>query len=68
METTSSTPREVADLLKLRVVTIYDYIKKGKLPAARFGNRHRIAREDLEAFLEAARHGKPHRGTDGHKV
>lgn len=46
------TPREVAELLKLRVNTVYQYIRMGKLPAAKFGNRYRITREDLGRFIE----------------
>src|SRR6266511_3745041 len=51
METVYYTPREVADRLRLRVQTVYDYIRKGRLPAVRLGNRCRIAHSDLEAFL-----------------
>lgn len=51
METIYYTPKEVAERLKLRVQTIYDYIRKGRLPAVRIGNRCRIAETDLEAFL-----------------
>jgi excisionase family DNA binding protein len=42
----------VAERLKLRVQTIYDYIRKGRLPAVRLGNRCRIAQSDLDAFLQ----------------
>jgi excisionase family DNA binding protein len=52
METVYYTPKEVAERLKLRVQTIYDYIRKGRLPAVRLGNRCRIAASDLEAFLD----------------
>jgi excisionase family DNA binding protein len=45
------TPKEVAERLKLRVQTVYDYIRTGRLPAVRLGNRCRIAQSDLEAFL-----------------
>jgi excisionase family DNA binding protein len=51
METVYYTPKEVAERLKLRVQTIYDYIRKGRLPAVRLGNRCRIAQSDLDAFL-----------------
>lgn len=68
METVFYTPQEVADLLKLRVITVYDYIKMGKLTAARFGNRYRIAREDLEAFLEAAKRDRKHPGSNEHQA
>jgi excisionase family DNA binding protein len=49
------TPKEVAEQLKLRVHTVYDYIRQGRLPAVRLGNRCRIARADLEAFLAGRR-------------
>jgi excisionase family DNA binding protein len=51
METVFYTPKEVAERLKLRVQTVYDYIRKGRLPAIRLGNRCRIAESDLDAFL-----------------
>ena len=49
------TPQEVADLLKLRVETVYEYIRTGRLSAARLGNRYRISQTDLDTFLEKAR-------------
>jgi excisionase family DNA binding protein len=59
METVYYTPKEVAERLKLRVQTIYDYIRKGRLPAVRLGNRCRIAQSDLDAFLLQRRGGPP---------
>lgn len=52
MDTKFYTPREVADMLRLGVNTIYEYIRMGKLPAARFGNRYRITEADIERFVE----------------
>lgn len=52
MDTKFYTPREVADMLRLGVNTIYEYIRMGKLPAARFGNRYRITETDIERFVE----------------
>lgn len=46
------TAREVAATLRLDVNTIYEYIRMGKLPAARFGNRYRITEEDIRQFIE----------------
>lgn len=46
------TPQEVADMLRLRVTTVYEYIRMGKLKAARFGNRYRISQEDVQGFIE----------------
>src|SRR5262249_52575288 len=56
VETVYYTPKEVAERLRLRVQTVYDYIRKGRLPAVRLGNRCRIAQSDLEAFLEQQKH------------
>lgn len=49
------TPHEVAEALKLRVNTVYEYIRMGKLVAAKFGNRYRITQEDLERFIKGSR-------------
>jgi excisionase family DNA binding protein len=59
METTYYTPQEVAQILKLRVQTVYDYIRQGKLAAARFGNRWRIAPVDFDAFVAGQRASAP---------
>ena len=55
MEKKFYTPQEVADLLQLRVQTVYDYVRQGKLSAVRLGNRYRIARTDLGTFLDRQR-------------
>jgi excisionase family DNA binding protein len=52
MEEIYYAPKEVAEQLKLRVQTVYAYIRQGSLPAVRLGNRCRIAQSDLEVFLE----------------
>jgi excisionase family DNA binding protein len=57
VETVYFTPKEVAERLKLRVETVYDYIRKGRLQALRLGNRCRIAQSDLDAFLALQREG-----------
>jgi len=46
------TPQEVAERLRLNVNTVYEYIRMGKLRAARFGNRYRITEIDIQAFVE----------------
>ena len=45
-------PSEVAKLLKLNTETVYHYIKKGELPAARLGRKYIVMQSDLEGFLE----------------
>jgi excisionase family DNA binding protein len=46
------TPQEVAEKLRLNVNTVYEYIRMGKLKAARFGNRYRISENDVQEFVE----------------
>ena len=45
------TAQEVASLLKIRKTTVYDWIKKNRLPATRVGKQFRIAKTDLDAYL-----------------
>lgn len=43
---------EVAELLKLNILTIYKYIQKAKLQAVKFGRSYRIEEKDLEKFIK----------------
>lgn len=52
MEKDFWTPQEVADLLRFRVQTVYEFIRLGRLEALRFGRRYRIGKAALERFLE----------------
>jgi excisionase family DNA binding protein len=45
-------PSEVARLLKLNTETVYHYIKKGDLPAARLGRKYIVTEKDLERFIQ----------------
>ena len=46
------TPKEAAALLKLNEVTVYKYIREGRLPARRIGNRnYRVTQADIDTFL-----------------
>jgi excisionase family DNA binding protein len=51
--------QEVAKILGVRVETVRNYIKRGKLPAVKLGRDYKIAQRDLEEFLtpEARRGG-----------
>ncbi len=42
---------QVADLLKLHVKTVRNYVRVGRLRAKRIGKQYRIAKEDIEALL-----------------
>lgn len=46
----SFTTEEIAELLKVSKLTVYDLIKKGELKAFRVGRQMRIDAADLEAF------------------
>ena len=43
---------ETADYLKMSRPTIYLYVRQGKLPAKKLGNRWRFSREALQRFLD----------------
>ncbi|MEI3612093.1 helix-turn-helix transcriptional regulator [Pseudogracilibacillus sp. SO30301A] len=50
MQNGSLTTEEVAQLLKVSKLTVYDLIKKGELPSYRVGRQIRIERSALEAY------------------
>lgn len=43
---------EVADLLKVAYLTVYRWIKAGKLEAVKAGKQYRITQVALDVFLE----------------
>ncbi|RJQ35849.1 DNA-binding protein [Candidatus Microgenomates bacterium] len=47
------TAQDVSKLLKLNILTVYGYIRNNKLNAIRFGRNYRIAKEDLDKFIES---------------
>jgi excisionase family DNA binding protein len=49
------TPEQVAEILQVHVLTVYGYIRRGKLGAIRLGRSYRIAPEDLEHLLKLSR-------------
>ncbi len=54
--TTLLTPQEVAERLRLKRSTIWEYIRKGKIKAIRFNKRTwRILEKDLNKFLKQCR-------------
>ncbi|MCK5122563.1 MAG: helix-turn-helix domain-containing protein [Candidatus Pacebacteria bacterium] len=46
------TAQEVADLLKVNIMTIYRYIKAGKITAYKIGKEFRIEKKEFEKFLD----------------
>ena len=49
------TPEQVAGMLQLHVLTIYNYIRQGKLNAVQLGRNYRVVPEDLTHFIESNR-------------
>ncbi len=55
VEETYFTVEEVAERLKVSHMTVYRWIKAGKLDAYKIGGEFRITERDIERFLEANR-------------
>ena len=49
------TPEQVAGILQVHVLTVYSYIRRGKLDAVRLGRTYRVVPQDLELFIESNR-------------
>ncbi len=49
------TPEQVAEILQVHVLTIYSYIRRGKLDAVRLGRSYRIIPKELTRFIESNR-------------
>ena len=46
------TPEQVSDILQIHVLTVYNYIRQGKLSAIRLGRSYRITQQDLDLLIE----------------
>jgi excisionase family DNA binding protein len=46
------TPEQVAEILQIHILTVYHYIRQGKLRAIRLGRSYRIAPQDLDLLIE----------------
>ena len=49
------TAEQLAEALQLNVMTIYRYIKAGKLKAYKFGKDFRIDKKEFERFVKKAK-------------
>lgn len=49
------TVAQVATYLQINKLTVYKYIREGRLPAVRLGRAFRVRQEDVERFLDAHR-------------
>ncbi len=53
---------QVAAYLQLNRLTVYRYVREGKIPAARFGKVYRILKADVDRFLESQKTARPAAG------
>lgn len=52
------TPKEVAERLRVKVHTVYDWCRAGKMPHYKIGNKIRISEECLQQFLSDRERGR----------
>jgi excisionase family DNA binding protein len=53
------TLQEVADLLKIKERTIYQWAQQGKIPGFKLGNAWRFDRDDIEVWIEEQKQKSP---------
>ncbi len=46
---------EVSERYNVKLITVWDWIRKKKLPAIKIGREYRIKEEDLKAFEDERR-------------
>ncbi|MFH1836809.1 MAG: helix-turn-helix domain-containing protein [Candidatus Omnitrophota bacterium] len=51
------TVEEVADYLKMKVVTIYKHAQEGKIPAFKVGSKWRFKKDTIERWIEKQENG-----------
>ncbi len=49
------TVEQVAEILQLNILTVYKFVRQGKLDAVRLGRHYRIMPDDLAVFIESSR-------------
>ncbi len=47
------TCEEIAERYGVKVITVWDWIRKKKLPALKLGKEYRVRDEDIKAFEES---------------
>jgi len=50
------TIEEVADYLRVKKRTVYDWLKKGKIPAIKAVGQWRFKKEKIDSWLEESMH------------
>ena len=49
------TPTQVAEMLQLNVITVYNYIRDKKITAVKFGRSYRVEEKDLARFIKKSK-------------
>lgn len=49
------TCEEIADRYAVKVTTVWEWIRRGELPAVKVGKQYRIRAEDLKSFEQSNR-------------
>lgn len=57
MEEKFYTPKDIANTLKVAYMTVYRWIRAGKLTAYKIQKQYRIKKEDFDKFLEKYKQG-----------
>ncbi len=47
------TVKEAAGILRLNIITVYEYIKRGELKALKLGRNYRVEINEFEKFVKA---------------
>jgi len=49
------TPLEISEMLRVNIMTVYRYIRAGKINAHKIGKDYRIDEKEYEKFLKSIR-------------
>lgn len=53
MTTKFYTPLEISEMLRVNIMTVYRYIRAGKIKAHKIGKDYRIEEKDYQIFLKS---------------
>ena len=53
MMTKFYTPLEISEMLRVNIMTVYRYIRAGKIKAHKIGKDYRIDEKDYQSFLKS---------------
>lgn len=53
MTTKFYTPLEISEMLRVNIMTVYRYIRAGKITAHKIGKDYRIDEKEYERFLKS---------------